>query len=172
MNNITEIIAIDPGDIESGFCVYGYDIKSNLKILEVGIEKNENILSFLQTNGCDNKILSIEMIASYGMPVGKEVFDTCVWIGRYIQAWGFKYNLIYRREIKMHFCNSMKAKDTNIIQALVDRFGNVNKHGKYSKGTKKDPGFFYGFSDDMWSAFALAAYQKDILDNESLSRRS
>ena len=76
----------------------------------------------------------IEMIASYGMAVGKEVFDTCVWIGRFVelarlQNIGVEY--IYRKDEKINICNSMKAKDSNIRQALIDRFGEV--------GTKKNP---------------------------------
>ena len=67
----------------------------------------------------------IEMIASYGMPVGKEVFETCVWIGKFAQASGIKEEYIYRKEEKMNLCHSMKAKDSNIRQALIDRFGPV-----------------------------------------------
>ena len=70
----------------------------------------------------------IEMIASYGMPVGESVFQTCVWIGKFAQAYE-KY--IYRKEEKMNICHSMRAKDSNIRQALIDRFGPV--------GTKKNP---------------------------------
>lgn len=73
----------------------------------------------------------IEMIASYGMPVGKEVFDTCVWIGRFVEASGMPTNYIYRKDEKMNICHSMRAKDSNIRQALIDRFGVV--------GTKKNP---------------------------------
>ena len=79
-------------------------------------------------------IVVIEMIASYGMPVGKEVFETCVWIGRFTQQTyeiGKEYKYIYRKDEKMNICNSMKAKDSNIRQALIDRFGQV--------GTKKNP---------------------------------
>lgn len=79
-------------------------------------------------------LLAIEMVASYGMPVGKEVFDTCVWIGRFVQEndkIGKNYYYIYRKDEKMNICNSMKAKDSNIRQALIDRFGEV--------GTKKRP---------------------------------
>lgn len=65
------------------------------------------------------------MIASYGMPVGKEVFDTCVWIGRFIEAFDLEYEYVYRKDEKMNLCHSMKAKDSNIRQALIDRFGPV-----------------------------------------------
>ena len=78
------------------------------------------------------------MIASYGMPVGKEVFDTCVWIGRFIEDMNCipqdritVTEYIYRKDEKMNICHSMKAKDSNIRQALIDRFGVV--------GTKKNP---------------------------------
>ena len=102
-------------------------------------------------------LLVIEMIASYGMPVGKEVFDTCVWIGRFIQQTdeiGKSYSYIYRKDEKMNICNSMKAKDSNIRQALIDRFGEV--------GTKKNPGWFYGFKADVWSAYAVGITYIDM----------
>ena len=82
----------------------------------------------------DYDVLVIEMIASYGMPVGKEVFETCVWIGRFKELAiirNIKVEYIYRKDEKMNLCQSMKAKDSNIRQALIDRFGIV--------GTKKNP---------------------------------
>ena len=82
----------------------------------------------------DYDVLVIEMIASYGMPVGKEIFETCVWIGRFKELAiikNKKVDYIYRKEEKINLCQSMKAKDSNIRQALIDRFGVV--------GTKKNP---------------------------------
>lgn len=79
-------------------------------------------------------LLVIEMIASYGMAVGQTVFETCVWIGRFVEIASFnniKFEYIYRKDEKMNLCYSMKAKDSNIRQALIDRFGPV--------GTKKNP---------------------------------
>ena len=59
---------------------------------------------------------------------------------------------VTRKEEKLAICHSMKANDATIRQALVDRFApGTPNHGK---GNKKKPGFFYGFSADMWSAFA------------------
>ena len=97
--------------------------------------KNEEILEFLENNRyCGFNTVGdivIEMIASYGMPVRKEVFETCVWIGKFAEASGMRESYIYRKEEKINLCNSMKAKDSNIRQALIDRFGVV--------GTKKNP---------------------------------
>ena len=101
--------------------------------------------------------LVIEMIASYGMPVGKEVFETCVWIGRFVEL-AIVQNIdivyIYRKDEKMNICHSMKAKDSNIRQALIDRFGPV--------GTKRNPGWFYGFKADIWSAYAVGITYLDM----------
>ena len=138
-----KILAIDSGNIESGYCLI--DSKT-YKPLEFGkIDNNELLKKVIEL---DYDYLILEMIASYGMPVGASVFDTCVWIGRFIQAKNCpNYDYIYRKEEKMNLCNSMKAKDSNIRQALIDRFGEV--------GTKKNQGFFYGFKKDIWAAYAV-----------------
>lgn len=97
------------------------------------------------------------MVASYGMPVGETVFQTCVWIGRFIQQIdeiGKEYSYIYRKDEKINICHSMKAKDSNIRQALIDRFGEV--------GTKKNPGWFYGFKADIWQAYAVGITYLDM----------
>ena len=87
------------------------------------------------------------------MPVGREVFETVRFSGRLQQLFidsKIPCRFIHRREIKLFFCNSMKAKDANIRQALIDKFG--------SPGTKKNPGFLYGVKKDIWSALAIAVY--------------
>ena len=100
--------------------------------IQVGKFKNEQLEVSVANANYD--LLVIEMIASYGMPVGKEVFDTCVWIGRFKELAIMRnkeVEYIYRKDEKMNICHSMKAKDSNIRQALIDRFGEV--------GTKKNP---------------------------------
>lgn len=62
------------------------------------------------------------------MAVGETVFETCVWVGRFIEAvsnYDIEYTKIYRKDEKMNLCQSMRAKDSNIRQALIDRFGIV-----------------------------------------------
>ena len=94
--------------------------------------------------------LAIEMIASYGMAVGREVFETCVWIGRFKQAYPDPdaVKLVYRKDVKLHLCGSARAKDANIRQALIDKLGPV--------GTKKAPGPLYGVTSHAWAAVAVA----------------
>ena len=144
------ILAIDPGNIESAYCLIE---KETYKPIGFGKINNHELLREIDFEYYDE--LVIEMIASYGMAVGKEVFDTCVWIGRFIEADKGEPNFIYRKDVKMNLCNSMRAKDSNIRQALIDRFGVV--------GTKNNKGWFYGFKADIWSAYAVGVTYLDKL---------
>lgn len=142
------ILAIDPGNIESAYCIIE---KETYKPIEFGKIDNQQMLKQI---GLFKNIdcIVIEKVASYGMAVGKEVFDTCEWYGRFIQKYcdtndSSRIEYIFRKEVKINLCNSLKAKDSNIRQALIDRFGVV--------GIKKNPGWFYGFKKDIWSAYAV-----------------
>ena len=161
------ILAIDPGNIQSAYCVID---KTNYKPIEFGKidndELKEKMLNDLKLYPIET--MAIEMIASYGMPVGREVFDTCVWIGRFIETFKCANTYyVYRKDEKMNLCGSMKAKDSNIRQALIDRFATFDF--KNGKGTIKQKDFFYGFSKDIWSAFAVGiTYLDKINENKNM----
>lgn len=102
-----------------------------------------------------------EMVQCFGMPVGAEVFETCVWIGRFEQV-AYESARVYRKEVKIHLCGSMRAKDANIRQAIIDRYG-----GKVDAiGTKKNPGPLYGVKGDEWSAIAVGLTYLDTKGKE------
>jgi hypothetical protein len=146
------IFAIDPGNTQSGFARLEMP---SFKLCEFGKIDNEKLLGMLENyepNAPD--VFAIEMVASYGMAVGKDVFETCVWIGQFVHAIkGRQYDFIYRKEEKIALCGSMKAKDSNIRQALIDRYAQFDF--KNGKGTKKEPDTFYGVSKDVWQAIAV-----------------
>ncbi len=147
-------LGIDPGTTETAYTMYNGE-----KLLSFGKIANGVFEQWLKALSIDRPDMTfIEGIASYGMPVGASTFETCYFIGRLTlmcELLDMKHRIIYRKDVKMHFCNSMKAKDGNISQALRDRFG--------EKGTKKNPGFFFGISSDMWSSTAIAIYGHDKL---------
>ena len=140
------ILAIDPGTEESGWCILDND-----RVLCSGISPNDQVLHQVRMEWYSNiDAVAIEMIASYGMPVGREVFETCMWIGRFVQAWQVPeaVRLVYRRDVKLHLCGNSKAKDGNIRQALLDLLG--------PQGNKKQPGPTYGVKSHAWAALGVA----------------
>ena len=114
------ILAIDPGNEKSAVAILDkenyyspkHDILDNDKLLlqiRFGYSGPNSLLPFY----CPDTII-IERITGYNMGVGQTVFDTCVWIGRFIEAArtvDYKtYHrpptvvLLPRPEIKLHLC--------------------------------------------------------------------
>lgn len=147
-------IAIDPGCTESAFVVF-----EDGRLEDFGKLPNQAMRTKIEFLEGNIKSFVIEMVASYGMPVGESVFETVFWIGRFWEiALLSKMGTlkIYRKEVKMHLCNSMRAKDSNIRQALIDKYP-ASGGGKLPQvGTKKDPGPLYGVSKDVWAALGVA----------------
>lgn len=144
---MTFILALDPGPKETGYVLM---FLPDRKIAESGVMPNHQMRTYLQNETFPSMKIAMEMIASYGMAVGAEVFETCLWIGRFMEATGYPENvrLVYRKDVKMHLCGTPRANDANIRQALIDRLG--------PKGTKKAPGPTYGVKSHAWAALAVA----------------
>lgn len=154
-----EILAIDPGPTESAYVLIDTDTR---RPVEIGKVANDTVRTVLASHRGSDVQVVIEMVASYGMAVGADVFETCVWIGRFLEQTCGAAERVFRRDVKLHHCHSAKAKDGNIAQALVDRFAlGVPNRGK---GTKAAPGWFYGFHDDIWQAYALAVVVADQME--------
>lgn len=155
------ILGIDPGNVESAYVI----TDENLKPLEFGKIYNEELLDNIYSGDFDKcDYVTIEKMASYGMGVGLSVFETCVWIGRFQEALNHRglyiHYFIYRKDEKMNLCHTMKAKDSNIIQSLIDRFApNTPNKGK---GKKNNQGWFYGFKADIWQAYAVLVTYYDM----------
>jgi len=150
------MIGIDAGNTESGIASF-----DGVRLHWARKMSNTALLAMIwaSDDALKGKRVVLEMVASYGMIVGQEIFDTCRVIGRIQEACerqGAKVTLVFRKTVAAHICGSVRASDANIKQALKDRFG--------GKGTKANPGIFYGVAgSDQWSAIALATWGIDNL---------
>lgn len=150
MNNSLTVCGIDPGTAQSAFVVWNGET-----ILDKQIIENAASLAYLKSVDCG--LIACEHIQSYGMAVGKEVFETCYWVGRYWQICvdrKIEWCKTFRSDVKSHWCHSLKANDSNIRAAVIDRLG--------PPGVKRSPGTTYGISKDLWSALAISVRAHDI----------
>lgn len=143
------ILGIDPGNKESAFALVdkGYVVAEADKI------ENHRLRDVVRQYTCISEVV-VESIQSYGMPVGREIFDTCLMIGRIQQVADDRNlpNYLYPRpEYARAICGTNKVKDSVLRQALELRFGGYNKGEPLHllRGT------------DKRSAFAVAVYHID-----------
>ncbi len=145
------VIGLDPGNEESAVVVWDGE-----RIDTMRYGPNKDILRSLRAWGMTGPHivpLVIEQVASYGMPVGETIFETVFWSGRFAEAYGMAMvHRMKRLEVKLHLCHDSRAKDGNIRQAILDRFGGREK----AMGKKAAPGVLYGVSGDVWAALAIA----------------
>lgn len=157
-----KLLAIDPGPEQSA--LLAYDLDTGLPAWWAKLPNGEALELLPRTPGGYCGRLAVEWIRSYGMSVGQEVFETCVWMGRFVERWAAEGlpepHRIPRLAVKSHVCHSGKATDANIRQALIDRYGPGKDR---AIGLKASPGPLYGLAKDGWSALAVAVTVADGL---------
>ena len=176
-----KVFAIDPGPTKSGWCLIEDGAPTDW-----GWSKNLNlgasVRKFVEYDKNPWSHVVIEDVGNYGMAVGRDTFETVKWIGRFDP-----FNvatMIPRPTIKTHLCGVASAKDSNVRQALIDRFGGDEVavggkkcqtcKGKGWKGTGRPvcpecdgdkyetpPGGLHGISGHAWSALAVGVTYLD-----------
>ena len=150
-----QLCAIDPGTDESAVVVINIP---SFAVTHRSIDNNNNILEQIRERDIEAEHLLIEKVACYGMAVGAEVFQTCFWIGRFMEAWHPKtVELMGRTQVKTILCHTTRAKDKNVTQAVKDFMAShFGIRESELKGRKASPGPLYGIKSHEWQALALA----------------
>jgi hypothetical protein len=143
------LLALDPGTSRSASIALD---GRTLRPLGFGIEANDALVERLRA-GCEAfDLVVIEKVESFGMAVGEEVFETVFWSGRFAEAVDpVPVRRLGRRAVKLAICGDPRAKDPNIRQALIDRYGGKDN----AIGTKAEPGPLHAIVRDVWAALAL-----------------
>ena len=144
------ILGIDPGPAESAFAL----VTEDQRVLHAEKVGNDSLIERIRQ--APPAHVAIESIQSYGMAVGRSVFDTCFFIGEVIRACkdaGIPFTLYPRPEYTRRICGVGKVNDAVLRQALLLRFGGDRKG---------EPLFALKGCTDKRSAFAVAVYHLDV----------
>jgi len=114
------ILGLDPGNLQSGWVIYD---PRELNVPWSGTTPNEDLKTQLEVFSETCSLMVMETMRPRGMPTSLQEMETLIWSGRFIEAWNRPYRMVYRDKAKLHLCGKMAAKDTNVRQALIDRFG-------------------------------------------------
>lgn len=137
------VIGIDPGTKQSAYVEW-----DGTFVLNAAIVPNTKLLTYLRAID-PHACVVFENIEPYGMVVGRETLETCVWIGRLFQrardvVGGTQVSRLPRRAVKKHL--RIKGGDKAVRSALIQRLGD-----------ERHPEDWYGkLKSHQWSALAIA----------------
>lgn len=128
-NNCKSILAVDPGNVKSGWAHVELDTRSpgNIFILEGGVTENSALREKFKSHKYESALLIIEMFKPRGQPTAAEEFETLVQLGRFLQDWRGVWSYVFRQDAKLAVCGNTRARDTHIRQGLIDLFGGQEK---------------------------------------------
>lgn len=140
------ILGIDPGPTSSGV-VLACNKFQRVRVLTANKAlPNVDLASYIEDASPD--LVVCEWVESFGLVVGKDVFWTVRWIGKFDQFCdqrGIQFKDVTRRNVKLTLCGTSTAKNKNVRQAVIDRFGGdeaiaPNKLGRSCPQCGADPG--------------------------------
>jgi len=139
-------LAIDPGPERSAYILWNRH-ENQIEQMDGEILNEDLLLKIIEWRALNLQI-AVEGVESYGMPVGKSVFETVRWAARFEQAF-YPYDVTYYRssDCRHWLCNNRNAKKAHVNTVLKDVWG--------VPGTKKAPGVIYGVKNHLWSALAI-----------------
>lgn len=154
------VVAIDPGYKQSAVVVY-----DGQRIISHAIESNDAVRFWLAEAKPQADVLVLEEMqlfsSNYG--VGREIFDSVFWSGRFAEAWfPRRFDRILRSKVRGHL-QASKGGDAAIRASLIDRFG---PYKEVAIGSKAKPGPLYRVKADEWSALAIAVTWWDLFANQ------
>lgn len=161
------ILAFDPGSDRTGYAKWNH---TKQILMDSGDEDNYKLLGKLDDwRNEPNLVFAYEMPELIGQSNWSQILETCWWAGRFAEVWSTQGvpQRVTRREVKLSILGrtNVKGADSAIKQVLIQRFArNVSNHGK---GSKKEPGPFYGLAGDAWQALAVAVTYGDNPKEES-----
>jgi hypothetical protein len=145
------ICAIDPGPSESAYVQWDTDRHNFYASGEFpenkAIVSTEGMIGRIRVMTAYVDMFAIEMVQAYGMAVGRSTFETCLNVGRFMQA---AYDGDPHISIQLHGRPTIKGHvggktDAEIRQSLRIRYGEAKK-GEMLEGVVRD----------IWAALALA----------------
>jgi len=168
------VLAIDPGTERSAVVMYR-PAEQRFQWAEWML--NPDVLTMMRRYGREAGGLhvAIEDIQSFGLEVGRSTFETCVWIGRFAEAFegaapgrNQPATMVSRRDVKIVLCgrmtykdprtgNQKKVGDSEVRRAVLGRFPATGGGSTPQVGTKKQPGPCYCLRGDQGHKYQAAA---------------
>ena len=185
---LTRILCIDPGSRITGWVILDRRQGALPEIVDHGNTPTAEFLEWLRAHHeLSLHQVVIEHVGHYGtgMSAGADVFETCILIGRIVEILRpLPVEKVRRQSIKTQLCGRATAKDSNVRQALIDRWGGdelalgarkcSNCKGKGWRGRGRSscdacgdgweipPGPLHGVTTHAWSALAAGLYYLEV----------